>query len=152
MLIACAPEVPGIATHDFLRRQINAAIHRFENVRGNLRKIGSRFSSRFRFVGWLVFFAAGEGQGQAGAKADPGRGETEKIAFGLEERLHRAIIDISRANPEARTILKARNGSQAASLTRRAASAFQFARLIAGRLTLRLQNHSTNSTSIGASV
>ena len=102
MLIACAPKVPGIATHDFLRRQINAAIHRFENVRGNLRKIGSRFSSRFRFVGWLVFFAAGKGQGQAGAKADPGRGETEKIAFGLEERLHRAIIDISRANPEAR--------------------------------------------------
>ena len=102
MLIACAPEVPGIATHDFLRRQINAAIHRFENVRGNLRKIGSRFSSRFRFVGWLVFFAAGKGQGQAGGKADPGRGETEKIAFGLEERLHRAIIDISRANREAR--------------------------------------------------
>src|SRR5207248_11096602 len=106
MLIACAPEVPGIATHDFLRRQINAAIHRFENVRGVLRKIGSRFSSRFRFVGWLVLFAAGKGQGQAGAKAYPGRDEKGKMEFSMEERLHRAIIDISRPNREARQFRK----------------------------------------------
>src|SRR4029450_3294031 len=106
MLISGAPEVPGIATNDFLRRKINAAIHRFENVRGDLRKIGSGFSSRFRFVCWLVFFATGKCQGQAGASADSGAGETEKIAFSLEERLHRAIIDISPANREARTILE----------------------------------------------
>jgi hypothetical protein len=111
MLVTCAPEVPGIATHDFLRRKINAAIHRFENVRGDLRKIGSGFSSRFRFVGWLVFFAAGKCQGQAGANTDSGPGETEKIALSLEERLHRAIIDISPANREARTILKRRGCS-----------------------------------------
>ena len=102
MLIACAPEVPGIATHDFLRRQINAAIHRFENVCGDLREIGSRFCSRFRFVGWLVFLAARKRQGQAGAKADSDPDETEKIASGLEERLHRGIIDISLANRKAR--------------------------------------------------
>ena len=106
MLIACAPEVPSIATHDLLRRKINAAIHRFENVRGDLRKIGSGLSSRFRFVDWLVFFATGKRHGQKGDKADSGRGETAKIAFGLEERLHRAIIDISPTNREARTILK----------------------------------------------
>ena len=69
MLIAGAPEVPGIATHDFLGRKIDAAIHRFENVRGDLRKIGSGFSSRFRFVDWLVFSATGEREAQAGYKA-----------------------------------------------------------------------------------
>jgi hypothetical protein len=145
MLIARAPEVPSIATHDLLRRKIHAAIHRFENVRGDLRKIGSGFSSRFRFVGWLVFFATGKCQGQAGANADSGPGETEKIAFSLEERLHRAIIDISPANREARTILEnegQRSGWQPA--------AFQSARLAARRLTSRRQNYSTNSTSIGA--
>src|SRR4029434_1291447 len=52
------------------------------------------------------FFATGKCQGQAGANADSGPGETEKIAFSLEERLHRAIIDISPANREARTILE----------------------------------------------
>ena len=108
MLIASAPEVPSIATHDFLRRKINAAIHRFENVRGDLRKIDSAFSSRFRLVDWLVFFATGKRHKQAGAKADSDPGETEKIAFGLEERLHRGIIDISPTNREARTILKTR--------------------------------------------
>jgi hypothetical protein len=80
-------------------------------------KVG-RFSSRFRFVGWLVFFAAGKRQRQAGAKADSGRGETEKIAFGLEERLHRDIIDISPAEREARQFWKAKGEGQTASLTR----------------------------------
>src|SRR4029077_15781491 len=32
MLVASAPEVPGIAPHDFLRRKINAAIHRLVKV------------------------------------------------------------------------------------------------------------------------
>jgi hypothetical protein len=44
MLVASAPEVPGIAAHDFLRRKINAAIHRLENVGSDLRKIGRAFS------------------------------------------------------------------------------------------------------------
>jgi hypothetical protein len=60
-------------------------------------KIGSCFGSRFGFVDWLVFFAAGKCEGEVGAKADSDPGETEKIAFGLEERLHRAIIDMSLA-------------------------------------------------------
>jgi hypothetical protein len=102
MLVARTPEVPGIAAHDFLGRQINAAIHRFKDVRGDLRKIDSAFSSRFRLVDWLVFFATGKRHKQAGAKAGSDPGETEKIAFGLEERLHREISDISPANREAR--------------------------------------------------
>jgi hypothetical protein len=102
ILVTCAPEVPGIATHDFLGRKIDAAIHRFENVGGDLRKIRSAFSSCFRLVDWLVFFATGECQGQASAEADSDPGETEKIAFGLEERLHRGIIDIFLANGVAR--------------------------------------------------
>ena len=60
MLVASAPEVPGIAAHDFLRRKINAAIHRLENVGSDLRKIGRAFSCRFSFVDGLVFFAAGK--------------------------------------------------------------------------------------------
>ena len=102
MLVACAPEVPGIAPHDFLRRQIDPAVHRFENVGSDSRKIRRSFSSRFRLVDWLVFFATGDCQEKAGNKTDSDRGETEKIALGLEESLHRAIIDISLANRVAR--------------------------------------------------
>ena len=102
MLVAPAPEVPGIAAHDFLRREIDAAIHRFKNIRGDLREIRGGFSRRFRLVDWLVFFATGKRRRQAGAKANSDPGETEKIAFGLEERLHRGIIDMSVANRVAR--------------------------------------------------
>src|SRR6266545_3821133 len=70
--------------------------------RGNLRQIRGGFSRRFRLVDWLVFLATGECQGQQGAKTDSDPSEKEKIAFGLEERLHRAVIDISLANREAR--------------------------------------------------
>src|SRR5262245_55320127 len=38
-LVAAAPEVPGIAAHDFFPRKINAAIHRLENICGDLREI-----------------------------------------------------------------------------------------------------------------
>jgi hypothetical protein len=98
MLVARAPEIPGIATHDLFRREINAAIHRFENVGSDLRKICSGFSSRFRFVNWLVLSATREREEQAGADPD----ETEKIALGLEESLHRTVIYMSVANRVAR--------------------------------------------------
>ena len=57
MLVTTAPEIPGIATHDFLWRKINAAVHRLENVGSNLRKISGCFPGRFCFVNWLVFLA-----------------------------------------------------------------------------------------------
>jgi len=60
LLVASAPEVPSIAAHDFLRRKVNAAIHRLENVGSDLRKIGRAFSCRVSFVDGLVFFAAGK--------------------------------------------------------------------------------------------
>src|SRR4029077_6227462 len=60
MLIASAPKVPGIAAHDFRWRKINAAIHRLENVCGDLRKVCRAFSCCFSFVDRLVFFAAGK--------------------------------------------------------------------------------------------
>jgi hypothetical protein len=60
VLVTTAPQVPGIATHEFRRRKINATIHRLENVGSNLRKIGGCFPGRFRFVNWLVFPAAGK--------------------------------------------------------------------------------------------
>jgi hypothetical protein len=109
MLIAPAPEVPGVTAHDFLRRQIDAAIHRFENVCSDLRKIGSGFSSRFCLVDWLIFSAAGKHEKRACDQAASDPGETEKIALGLEERLHRAIIDMSFAKRVARQFCKARN-------------------------------------------
>ena len=83
-------------------RQVDAAIHRFKNIRGDLRKILGGFSRCFRLVDWLVFSATGECQRQQGAETDSDPDETEKIAFGLEERLHRAVIDISLAKREAR--------------------------------------------------
>jgi hypothetical protein len=58
MLVASAPEIPCIAAHDFLRRKINASVHRLENVCSHLGKsavlfpaalalsIGSFFCSR----------------------------------------------------------------------------------------------------------
>jgi hypothetical protein len=74
-----------------------------------LRKIGSGFSSRFRLVDWLVFFATGKCEGQAGEKAGSDPVETEKIALGLEERLHRAIIDMFVAKRVARQFWNPRN-------------------------------------------
>src|SRR5262249_15908697 len=86
ILLARAPQVPGIATHDFLGRQIDATIHRFENVRGDLWKIGSGFFSRFRLVNGLVFFATRKRKGQTGDKAGSYPNEKKKIVLGLEER------------------------------------------------------------------
>ncbi len=51
------------------------------------------------------------------ARQAPSRARAEKIAFGLEERLHRAIIDIPPVNREAREFWKAGNdGSSSSSL------------------------------------
>ncbi len=65
MLVAAAPKIPGVAAHDFLRRKIDATIHRFEDVGRDLWKIGGRFTSRFRFIDWFVFFAAGKREKRA---------------------------------------------------------------------------------------
>ena len=43
VLVTTAPQIPGIATHDFRWRKINATIHWLENVGSNLRKIGGCF-------------------------------------------------------------------------------------------------------------
>ena len=82
------------------------AVHWLEDVGSDLRKIGSAFAGCFRFVSWLVFFATRERQGQTGDKADSGPSETEKIAFGLEERLHRGVIDYLQDEPSGKTILE----------------------------------------------
>ena len=79
MLVACAPEVPRIAAHDFFRRKINGAIHRLENVGSDLRKIGCCFSCRFRFIDRLVLFAAGECEQRARSDVGSESIETEKV-------------------------------------------------------------------------
>src|SRR5882672_10479154 len=102
MLVASAPEVPGIAAHDFLRRKINAAIHRLENVGSDLRKIGRPFSSRFSFVDRLVFFAAGKHKQSANTEAGSDSTEAEKMAPRWQHCLHRVSIDTLRAKRVAR--------------------------------------------------
>ena len=105
LLVACASWVPGVATHNFLLRKINAAVHRLENVVSDLRKVGSCFAGRFRFVNWLVFLAAGKTEQGAGNQAASDSGETEKIARGWQQYPHRAIIDTSLVNRVARKFL-----------------------------------------------
>src|SRR5438132_492758 len=102
MLVTTAPEIPGIATHDFLWRKINAAVHRLENVGSNLRKISGCFPGRFCFVNWLVFPATAKREQRASDDAESDSGDTEKIAPGWQQYLHRTIIDTSLANCVAR--------------------------------------------------
>src|SRR2546428_5203326 len=59
VLVAARPEIPRVAPHNFFRRKLDAAIHRFENIGGNLWKIGGRLASRLRFIYRLVFVATG---------------------------------------------------------------------------------------------
>jgi hypothetical protein len=82
VLVTTAPQVPGIAAHDFRLRKINAAVHRLENVISDLRKISGCFPGRFRFVNWLVFPAAGKTEQCACNHAVSDSGETAKIACG----------------------------------------------------------------------
>src|SRR5438128_4099921 len=82
MLVTTAPEIPGIATHDFLWQKINAAVHRLENVGSNLRKISGCFPGRFCFVNWLVFLATAKRDQRASDEAGSDSGDTEKIAPG----------------------------------------------------------------------
>jgi hypothetical protein len=105
MLITTAPEVPGIATHDFLWRKLNATIHRLENVGSDLRKISGCFPGCFRFVNWLVFLAASKTEQCACSQAASDSGETEKIARGWQQYPHRAIIDTPLVNRVARKFL-----------------------------------------------
>src|SRR5205814_7641582 len=53
---AAAPNVPGIASHDFVLRELNAAIHRLEDIRGDLREVRRGFASELRLVLDQCFF------------------------------------------------------------------------------------------------
>src|SRR6058998_1925749 len=98
MLVASAPEVPCVAPHDFLRRKVNAPVHRLENVRSDLRKICRAFSCGFSFVDRLVFFAAGKHEHAVHTNAKSDSSETEKMAPRWQHCLHRVIIDTSSVN------------------------------------------------------
>jgi hypothetical protein len=102
MLVASAPEIPSITAHDFLWRKIDAAIHRFENIGSDLRKIGSRQASRFRFVNRLVFLAARESENRACTQATSDSSETENLTSGWQQCLHRATSDTFLVNLVAR--------------------------------------------------
>src|SRR5262249_17974369 len=106
LLVATAPEVPGISAQDFFRRKINAAIHRLENVGGDLRKNGRVFSRSFRFVDRLVFFFAGERGERASRHAGAASIETKEGGPRCQQYLHRAIIDMSIAKRVARKFLR----------------------------------------------
>ena len=92
MLIPTAPEVPGVAPHDFLGREVNAAIHWLEDVGNDLRKIGGTFAGGFRFIDGLVFRAADESHARKKPASDSR--ETEKVVSSFSQRLHRATIDM----------------------------------------------------------
>jgi hypothetical protein len=81
---------------------MDAAIHRFENVGSDLRKIGSRQASRFRFVDWLVFLATRESENRACSQATSDSSETENIPSGWQQCLHRATSDTFLINLVAR--------------------------------------------------
>src|SRR5205823_1461612 len=80
MLIAAAPKIPSIATHDFFGRQHDPAIHRLKNIRGDLWEIGSRQASGLGFIDWLIFFAAGKSEKSAGDQSASDSDETESMA------------------------------------------------------------------------
>src|SRR5438067_623048 len=50
MVVPRAPKIPGVAPHDLLRRQGNAAVHRLEDVRGDLREIGGGLAGQLGFI------------------------------------------------------------------------------------------------------
>src|SRR6476469_9141339 len=106
MLVASAPEVPRVAAHDFLRRKINAPIHRLENVCSDLRKVGRAFSCCFSFVDRLVLFAARKHEQSARTNARSDSTETDKMAPRWQYCLHRVIIDTSLVNRVARKFPK----------------------------------------------
>ena len=58
MLITAAPKIPGVAAHDFLRRERNSAIHWLKDIGCDLRKIGRSQPGEFRFV-FRCFAATG---------------------------------------------------------------------------------------------
>jgi hypothetical protein len=94
MLVAPAPEVPCVSPHDFLGREIDAAIHRLEDVGGYLRKIGGTFTGCFRLVDGLVFRAAAESDEHACKEPASDSRETENVPFAFSQRIHGATIDM----------------------------------------------------------
>jgi len=85
-------------------------------ARSHLRKIRSSFAGHVCCIRRLVLFDAAKRGKRARTKPTTDPNETEKIGFGLEECLHRAIIDISLANCVARQFWNARDGGQTVSL------------------------------------
>ena len=67
MLVPRRPQIPGVASHDFLRRERDAAIHRLKDIRGDLRKVGRRQPRQLRFI-FRRLAAAGEEQKYATAR------------------------------------------------------------------------------------
>ena len=92
MLVAPGPEVPCVSPHDFLGREIDAAIHRLEDVGGYLRKISGTFAGCFSLIDRLVFRAAD--QSHARKKPVSDSRETENMVPAFSQRLHRATIDM----------------------------------------------------------
>jgi hypothetical protein len=105
VLVATAPEIPSIAPHDLLGRKIDAAIHGFENVGSNLRKISGCFPGCLRFIDRLALPATGEREQSAADDAGSDSGETEKMVPRWQQCLHRKMIDTSVANDVARKFL-----------------------------------------------
>ena len=71
MLVAAAPEVPGVAAHDLVRRERDPAIQRLENVGRDLRKIVRRKPGQFGFVlGGFATARAKHGKQREGARSD----------------------------------------------------------------------------------
>ena len=119
MLVAGAPEVPSVATHDFLGREIDAGIHWFENVGGDLRKIGGTFAGRFGFIDRLIFRAADESHARKKPASDSR--ETENVVSAFSQRLHRAAVDTSVGSALAREFkTKSRQASPAYSAAKAA--------------------------------
>jgi hypothetical protein len=71
-------------------------------ARSHLRKIRRSFAGHVCCIHPLVLFDAAKRGKRSCTKPTTDPNETEKIALGLEERLHRAIIDIAPANCVAR--------------------------------------------------
>jgi len=78
VLVAARPEIPGVAPHDFLRRKLDAAIHRLENIGSNLGEVRRRFTRGLCVIDRLIFFAAGEEQAESQCAAT-GCGDAENF-------------------------------------------------------------------------
>ncbi len=77
MLVAAAPEIPSVAAHNLVRRELDAAIHRLEDVGRDLREIVRREPGKFGFVFGRRFAAARGEEKKEGQGARSERREAE---------------------------------------------------------------------------